>query len=610
MKALFLAVFVLTTLTLGANAEQITSCTVIDSPGYYVLTNDIINSSETYCINIQSNDVIFDGNGYIIDGVDSGYGIYVYGSLTSPYTNITIKNVAVTDWINGIYFYRVKNGSIINTTATSNRFGISVYSSENIAIANNKANRNSDDGIRIYSSNNNTAVNNDVSSNSRNGFYIYNSNYNVISNNNVSSCYTGINLYSSDNNSITDNKANSNSWYGIDVYRSNSNFVFNNSVKFCKQGLHLYYAEDNVIAINRAESNTWDGMYIAYSWGNTIASNTVSSNSRHGIWLYSSNDNTLLGNKIEENGEDDKNYGIYIYSSASNLIYNNLFRNRYNVGFGGIIYSNSWNVTKTEGINVIGGSYIGGNYWSNPSGNGFSDTCSDANSDGICDMPYRLDGDVDSFPLTQPSQYYTLKLSTSSENSIVEDGTYKLRFSISSGKSVQAEDGYAIRMIFESSSPNFGTEKHVGLSEPLLVSCDYTGFEKNSFVAGERVCVEGFGLLPNTEYKIWIQPDPVSKGETLDPAKDPSGRQEIVQTDEYGNFGPVCIWTVSHLPVSEWDIIADKRGEGEGMYGPFDAIDDASTSGFAAPIPEVITLALTGAGVAITAVIARARRYS
>ena len=72
-----------------AEVMEITSCITITSPGYYILTDDIVNSSEFHCIQIQSSDVILDGRGHVVDGINrlGSYGIDVYG----PYTNVTIK---------------------------------------------------------------------------------------------------------------------------------------------------------------------------------------------------------------------------------------------------------------------------------------------------------------------------------------------------------------------------------------------------------------------------------------------------------------------------------------------------------------------------------------
>ena len=77
---------------------NINSCQDISSAGEYVLNASILNSGVSSCINITSNDVVFDGAGYTIDGVDTvnTYGVYVYNSTTAL-TNVTVKNLNVTD---------------------------------------------------------------------------------------------------------------------------------------------------------------------------------------------------------------------------------------------------------------------------------------------------------------------------------------------------------------------------------------------------------------------------------------------------------------------------------------------------------------------------------
>jgi len=55
---------------------------------------------------------------------------------------------------------------------------------------------------------------------------------------------------------------------------------------------------------------------------------------------------------------------------------------------------------QTSSTNIIGGPYIGGNFWAYPNGTGFSQTCADADIDGICDLPYVLDmNNTDFLPL-------------------------------------------------------------------------------------------------------------------------------------------------------------------------------------------------------------------
>jgi hypothetical protein len=58
-------------------------------------------------------------------------------------------------------------------------------------------------------------------------------------------------------------------------------------------------------------------------------------------------------------------------------------------------------MTGTPNTNIIGGPYPGGNFWANPSGTGFSQTCIDENIDGFCDSSYSMNSEnADHLPLT------------------------------------------------------------------------------------------------------------------------------------------------------------------------------------------------------------------
>jgi PKD repeat protein len=63
---------------------------------------------------------------------------------------------------------------------------------------------------------------------------------------------------------------------------------------------------------------------------------------------------------------------------------------------------NTYNTKKTVGTNIVGGPYIGGNFWGKPDGTGFSNTAVDSNGDGISDSPYKsITGSIysDNLPL-------------------------------------------------------------------------------------------------------------------------------------------------------------------------------------------------------------------
>ena len=171
---------------------------------------------------------------------------------------------------------------------------------------------------------------------------------------------------------------------------------------------------DNEVTNNTLISNN-EGIKIDHlSPGNTFKNNTIINNNI-GISIIDSCADTLITeNRIQFN----RDYGIYIAQSSTdpgfngtNLIYNNVFNNTVNffnntktMQYGDPVTS-IWNITKTSGTNIAGGSYLGGNYWAKPDGTGFSQICADVNKDGIGDLPFKIsENDSDYFPLVSMSK--------------------------------------------------------------------------------------------------------------------------------------------------------------------------------------------------------------
>ena len=152
-------------LTLPANTT-ISGCTIIRQPGYYSLANDINSGSS--CILINVSNVVLDGNGKLINGTGASgtYGVYTNESV--PLSNITIKNLKVSNYDKGIFFGRVENGTIENSVMTANTIGIEISQSnynKNILVRNNSALGNSNTGIYFGYVDNGTIENNTADSN-------------------------------------------------------------------------------------------------------------------------------------------------------------------------------------------------------------------------------------------------------------------------------------------------------------------------------------------------------------------------------------------------------------------------------------------------------------
>ncbi len=339
-----------------------------------------------------------------IDNASAGDTILVYSG--TYYENVNVSKQLILRGIDSGGGMPVVNVVGIGSAAIELNAGSSTL--EGIAVMTSLH------GIGICVRSNNNTIKNNTASNNINGIDIYDSSDNLLVNNNIWSNANGINLNNASNNTLKNNNVmNTKNFAGLSLWHSSNNTLIGNNASLNIYGIYLQDSSNNMLINNTVKSNNYSGIALSDSNSNIVDNNTANLNNGEGMYIDNSTNNALRGNIANLN-----NYsGIFIDSSSFNVIYNNIFNNTNNFRFYGTIYSNHWNFTKTIGTNIIGGSYLGGNVWANPSGTGFSQTCADDDSDGICDSPYTLEsGNIDYLPLAlQPAtgQLATITISPS-----------------------------------------------------------------------------------------------------------------------------------------------------------------------------------------------------
>ena len=192
------------------------------------------------------------------------------------------------------------------------------------------------------------------------------------------------------------------SYAGIYLSGCNNCIIENNKILNNGHGIYLLNSKYNMLSNNRVTNNGEYGILFSTASNNTLSGNTASDNKGRGIHIGTSDGNTLSGNTMSSNGI----YGLFVCPRSNyNLVYNNYFNNTVNAeiknGLG-----NAYNTTKTEGTNIVGGSFLAGNFWAEPDGSGFSETAIDADGDRIADSTYRLAKSIysDQLPLVSASR--------------------------------------------------------------------------------------------------------------------------------------------------------------------------------------------------------------
>ncbi|MDD2614489.1 MAG: PGF-pre-PGF domain-containing protein [Methanosarcina sp.] len=240
----------------------------------------------------------------------------------------------------------------------------------------------------------------------------------TITNNYLSDNKLGISLSNSNNNEISENKANSNTFHGIQLLNSEGNKLLNNSLTLNERGINHLNSKKSQISGNNVSNNRKFGMWISYSNNNIISGNIANETSR-GIHLDSATDNEVSGNIVAFNNVS----GFYECPACRrNLFYNNYVNNFRNANIN--TRDVTWNIPKTLGRNIVGGPYIGGNFWAKPDGTGFSQTATDADGDGIIDSVYidELNNIRDNLPLAPVSKLQQPVLPVADFNANVTSG--------------------------------------------------------------------------------------------------------------------------------------------------------------------------------------------
>lgn len=308
-----------------------------------------------------------------INGASAGDSIYV-GSGT--YSESVLVNRSVN-----IYGRDTGSGTPVIDAGGSD--GFLLQDADNILLDGFIIN-NADTGVRIHSYND-TVSNCTIIDAVSDGVKLEAGLSNIIENNMTGCGIAGINITGPDSK---DNSLRYNDIYdsinGISVSGSYNNYFNGNNISGSTVGILLDRSNSSHFYYNSILNSTGYGIRILNSNNNEFDNNQAKSNGiGYGIYIYASENNTFL-----ENNANHDQYGIYLASGCRyNVFVLNFFVDNQINGTveSGVLY-NRWNNTISNNTYKYKGKEFTnhtGNIWGNLYG-------PDANSDGMCDIPYVL----------------------------------------------------------------------------------------------------------------------------------------------------------------------------------------------------------------------------
>ena len=367
----------------------------------------------------------------------------------------------------GIALIQSDNGLVTNNTITGSLSGIAVYLNQGTTIEGNTLNQ-CNTGLDMGSLGDSRIHDNTIASAGSGGISLqgaFDSTY-VEENTITDAGEVGIITSGVDGNSfeIRNNVVENSLIAGIALEESHWVNVSNNHIRNIQMdssaGIELGITDDSLISGNIIEDPTL-GFRILGSSDNLFTDNTAGP-AELGIGLYTtyklrtpviSTDNTFSNNLVNatvavngtitinqsiagpvatlqhpwgsQQGDLVKKYLGYEIEPIVQQSIRHTFSSSSQDLIGSMISPNYWNVTVTTGPNIVGGPYIGGNYWADPDGTGWSQTHPDR-GDGFCNASFVIDADN--------TDYLPLHRNTSSSNiGVFRNGSFFLAASNSPG---------------------------------------------------------------------------------------------------------------------------------------------------------------------------------
>ncbi len=389
----------------------------ISAPGDYMIAGPWTGSGTA--LTIDANNVVVDGQNCLLTG-DGNNGALL--QVSPSCSNITLENINETNADIGLYANSAGNISIMDSTFSENgNLGLGFDSSSNISIVATASSYAGYAGLWLGNSSSNVTIVNSTFCQDGGG------------------SGGGIFVDFSSNISIANSTLDGNSGYGLQACSVSGTLIVEESTisDNTLNGLAAADVDNATVTGNVFGGNglsSFSGAVELNDSNCALTNNTLADNYDGLLWFPTD----ALTNYVEvcsNNFFNDNQYTFYfdyISQSSNQKLY---FFNNFVNDFDYVDYTSPFpdkpgfpfvpsppptepnsnelylNTTLYQGIRIYSaGLMLGGNFWANPSGTGYSQTGGDANNDCFVDEPFDLFGNESVLDYLPYSTSYALTL--------------------------------------------------------------------------------------------------------------------------------------------------------------------------------------------------------
>jgi parallel beta-helix repeat protein len=301
--------------------RSIDGCTVVTRPGRYALTADVTNATRGVCLRVRASDVVLDGRGHTVDGRGSfGTAGVVVGSLRGPgLDNVTVRDVTVTDWDDGVRFLNVSDGRLAGATAARTRVGVTLLASRDVVVADVLARDNALYGVSVVDgSRDNRVVNATARDNSLYGVHVVEATETRVANVTAARNEFGVVVVGGRGNAVVGGRATENRIAGAWLSGTRDATVTRLRLSNRFYGVFLADGTERSRVVGVVADGNPVGVRLRNSDRNRVAANTVRNSSDTAVLLIESE-----GNRVVDNRGRDNARGVSLVRARNNTVMNN-----------------------------------------------------------------------------------------------------------------------------------------------------------------------------------------------------------------------------------------------------------------------------------------------